>query len=60
MHDVLRLDGFGEVADLAGFKAASTQIGANVVYDFGGDGVNVIVIQNVTLANLQASDFEFL
>ncbi|MBS0126699.1 putative Ig domain-containing protein [Thetidibacter halocola] len=51
--------GFAEVGDAAGFIAASTQVGTDVVYDLNGDGVNRIVLTGVTLTDLAADDFRF-
>ena len=45
----------GEATDLAAFLAASTQAGEDLVYDLGGDGLNVIVLQGVTADDLTAA-----
>ncbi len=59
-HDVIEFESsLGEVSDLAGFKAASTQDGTSIVYDYLDDGVNVLVIENTNLNKLTADDFDF-
>ena len=59
-HDTLVFYQFGEISDFAGFVAASSQVGADVVYDLNGDGVNTITLQNILLTDLRASDFDFI
>ncbi|MEZ5895360.1 MAG: hypothetical protein R3C51_03080 [Parvularculaceae bacterium] len=57
-EDVVRLIGFGAAFDsFAEVLAASSQIGANVVIDFGGG--DSITLENATLASLHADDFTF-
>ena len=60
LHDTMSFYQFDEVSDFAGFVAASSQVGADILYDFNGDSLNTITIQNTLLANLQAGDFEFI
>lgn len=56
--DVIRLFGRGAAVDtLTEVLALSTQVGADVVINFGGG--DTITLQNVTLASLDASDFLF-
>jgi Ca2+-binding RTX toxin-like protein len=56
--DAVQLAGFGAAFDSFGeIIAAATQIGADTVIDFGGG--QTLTLQNVTLANLDASDFLF-
>ncbi|MEZ5895350.1 MAG: hypothetical protein R3C40_08325 [Parvularculaceae bacterium] len=56
--DVIKLIGFGAAFDtFAEVLAASSQVGADVLIDFGGG--DSITLKNVTLANLHADDFSF-
>ena len=56
--DVIRVFGRGTAVDtLAEVLALSSQVGADVVINFGGG--DTITLQNVTLASLDASDFLF-
>ncbi|MEP4249930.1 calcium-binding protein [Tateyamaria sp.] len=60
-HDVLVfVANTGEVADFAAFVAASDQVGSDIVYDLGDDGLNTITIRNTFLANMTADDFDVL
>ena len=60
-HDVLRfLANTGEVTDFESFVAASTQVGADIVYDLNADGMNTITIRNTFLTNMTADDFDFV
>ena len=54
-EDVLLLAVAGEATDLAGFVDATAQVGADLVYDRGADGVNVIVLQTLTMADLSGA-----
>lgn len=58
--DLLDLSGLpGEATSLSEFAAAASETGGNVIYDAGGDGANVIILQDITLAELSVSDFIF-
>ncbi|MEP1588351.1 MAG: hypothetical protein ABJZ90_20525 [Paracoccaceae bacterium] len=60
-HDVLVfVANTGEVADFAAFVAAADQVGSDIVYDLGDDGLNAITIRNTFLANMTADDFDVL
>ena len=52
-EDLVRLSGGSEAGTEQEFLDALTEDGANVIYDFGGDGLNVIVFLNA-----QKSDFD--
>jgi len=60
VHDLIVFASGSEVSNFNGFIAASTQVGSNVVYDLGDDGVNMITINNTNLNNMTAADFDFL
>ena len=49
----------GEVTRFKDFKAAARQKGDDVIYDAGGDGENVIVIENTQLNAMQPNDLIF-
>ena len=55
--DEIDLTGVSGVYDFETLETLATQDGANTVIDFGGG--NVLTLNNVTLANLTASDFTF-
>ena len=56
--DIIELLGFGAAFDtFAEVIAAATQVGADTVIDFGGG--DMITLENVTLASLDADDFLF-
>ncbi|OFX03827.1 MAG: hypothetical protein A3E78_17310 [Alphaproteobacteria bacterium RIFCSPHIGHO2_12_FULL_63_12] len=58
LEDVIRIFGRGAAVDtLAEVLALSTQVGADVVINFGAG--DTITLQNVTLASLNANDFIF-
>ena len=59
-HDVLRFGRGAEVTSLADFLAHATQVGADVVYDRGNDGLNRITLLETRLVNLTASEFDFV
>jgi Ca2+-binding RTX toxin-like protein len=59
IDELLFTGGFSEVSDFDGFIAASSQVGANVVYDFDNDGQNTITLNNLMLDDLNASDMSF-
>ena len=48
------------MTDFAGFAAASDQVGSDIVYDLGDDGLNTITIRDTFLVNLTADDFDFI
>ncbi|EIE49407.1 hemolysin-type calcium-binding region [Citreicella sp. 357] len=55
-HDTLRMQtGIGEAESHDAFIATTTQVGADVIHDPGGDGVNTITILNTFLGNLGAA-----
>ncbi|MCA8889514.1 MAG: hypothetical protein KDA46_11830 [Parvularculaceae bacterium] len=57
-EDVIQLIAFGAAFDtFAEVLAASSQVGANVVIDFGGG--DSITLENTVLASLHADDFTF-
>ncbi len=59
--DVLRMvPGNGEARTLAEFKAAAEDLGEMVVYDLGGDGLNVITLLGASLSDLTTDDFVFV
>ncbi|MCA8894753.1 MAG: hypothetical protein KDA48_05810, partial [Amphiplicatus sp.] len=56
--DQIRLDGYGAAFDTyAEVMAAASQVGSNVVIDFGGG--DTITILQTTLASLASDDFLF-
>lgn len=57
-NEVIFIAGFGAAIDtFAEALAFATQLGANVVFDFGaGDG---LILKNVALASLDPGDFQF-
>ena len=57
--DVIRLQGYGAAFDeFSEVMSAASQVGANVVIDFGGG--DTITLLGVTLASLDADDFMFV
>lgn len=58
-HDVIRFAAGAEVTTFAQFVDNAAQLGDDVIYDRGNDGINVITIENTALANLSADDFIF-
>ena len=57
--DVIAIAGEGEADSFGAFKDASEQVGDDVVYDMGDDGVNVITLQDTVLSDLTAAAFDF-
>jgi len=55
--DKIDLTGVTSVTDFATLQSLATQSGANTFIDFGGG--NALTLNNVTLANLAASNFTF-
>ncbi|MGX9357557.1 calcium-binding protein [Roseobacteraceae bacterium S113] len=55
---IVMLGGASEAQTHAEFIAASTDVGGNLVYDFGGDGLNVITITNYSVASFGFSQFD--
>lgn len=58
--EVLRISGASEATDFASFIAASKEVGANLVYDAGNDGVNVITLLNTAISDLSSDDLVFV
>ena len=59
--DTIRfVDPLGEAGTFAAFLAATDQVGANAVYDFGDDGVNTITLIGVDRASLTQGQFDFV
>jgi Ca2+-binding RTX toxin-like protein len=52
--------GNGEAETDAQALAAMSQVGSDVVYDFGGDGLRTITIEDTNLGNLTGADFDFI
>src|SRR5262245_47775346 len=50
-HDLVDLTGFTEISSFADVMSQSSQVGADVVIDFGGD--NTLTLQNTFIASLQ-------
>ena len=58
LNDVIRLEGFGTAFDtFAEVMAAATDNGTDTTINFGGG--NVLIIQNVTVAQFNTDDFIF-
>ncbi|MGX9357555.1 calcium-binding protein [Roseobacteraceae bacterium S113] len=55
---IVMLGGASEAQTHAEFIAASTDVGGNLVYDFGGDGLNVITITNYSVASFGFNQFD--
>lgn len=56
--DVIQINGYGAAIDtFAEAFALATQVGADVMFDFGGG--DVVTLRNVVLADLDAGDFLF-
>ncbi|MGX9357239.1 beta strand repeat-containing protein [Roseobacteraceae bacterium S113] len=55
---IVMLAGTAEAQTHAEFIAASTDVGGSLVYDFGGDGLNVITITNYSVASFGFSQFD--
>src|SRR5262245_2712079 len=55
-HDLVDLTGFTEISSFADVMSQSSQVGADVVIDFGGG--NTLTLQNTFIASLQ-DDFIF-
>ena len=57
--DMLNFTEFSEINTYTDFTSVATVVGADVVYDLGGDSLNKIVFSGTTLASFNELDFEF-
>jgi Ca2+-binding RTX toxin-like protein len=58
-RDKIALTAAGEVDSLTAFIGATTDTGANLVYDLGADGRNVITLVGIDATDLRAGQFDF-
>ncbi|PRY24256.1 putative secreted protein (type I secretion substrate) [Aliiruegeria haliotis] len=58
--DVIRmLSGNGEAHSLTAFKNAARNESGSVTYDLDNDGLNVIILEGITMGELTAGSFDF-
>ncbi|MGX9357554.1 M10 family metallopeptidase [Roseobacteraceae bacterium S113] len=55
---IVMLAGTAEAQTHAEFIAASSDVGGSLVYDFGGDGLNVITLSNYDVASFAFAQFD--
>jgi hypothetical protein len=57
--DVIDFSGVSEVTNFTAFSGALTAVGSDLVYDFGGDGADVLTFAGLGAGDLLESDFVF-
>lgn len=59
-NDLIEISGRGEAGTFKAFLKHAEEIDGDVVYDKGGDGENVIVLEDLSLSDLNRGDFLFV